>query len=171
LEYIAGGLQIEIMVAIDFTASNGDPQSPQSLHYMNPHAFNKYQDAIINVGEILEKYNHTKMFPSYGFGAKLPDGKVSHCFALNGSSSDPRCGGVQGVLDTYSKCLPNIQLFGPTNFAEVITVAANQARRAATHEYVVLLIITDGEISDLDKTIDAIVQASNLALSIIIVGK
>ena len=34
------------------------------------------------MGEILEKYNHTKMFPCYGFGAKLPDGKVPHCSAL-----------------------------------------------------------------------------------------
>ncbi len=37
-----------IMVAIDFTQSNGDPKSPQSLHFMNPHAFNKYQEAIIH---------------------------------------------------------------------------------------------------------------------------
>jgi len=37
------------------------------------------------VGEILEKYNYDQMFPCYGFGAKLPSGQVSHCFALNGS--------------------------------------------------------------------------------------
>jgi len=170
LEFIAGGTQLDILVAIDFTASNQDPKSPQSLHYMNPHAFNQYQDAIINVGEILEKYNHTKMFPCYGFGAKLPDGKVSHCFALNGSPVDPRCAGVKGILDSYASCLTNIQLYGPTNFSDVIGTAADRAKRAAAHEYIVLLIITDGEISDLDKTIDCIVKASGLPLSIIIVG-
>lgn len=85
LEYVAGGLQLDILVAIDFTASNEDPKDPKSLHYMNPHGFNKYQESIINVGEILEKYNYDRMFPCYGFGAKLPNGQVSHCFALNGS--------------------------------------------------------------------------------------
>ena len=170
LEFISGGTQIDILVAIDFTASNEDPKSPKSLHYMNPHAFNNYQDAIINVGEILEKYNHDQMFPCYGFGAKLPNGNVSHCFALNGSPSDPRVHGVKGILDAYSHCLSNVTLYGPTNFADIIKVAADKAQRAARHEYFVLLIITDGEISDLDKTIDAIVTASALALSIIIVG-
>jgi len=84
-EYIAGGLELDILVAVDFTASNEDPKDPKSLHFMNPRGFNKYQEAIINVGEILEKYNYDQMFPCYGFGAKLPSGQVSHCFALNGS--------------------------------------------------------------------------------------
>lgn len=37
-------------------------------------------------------------------------------------------------------------------------------------QYYVLLIITDGEITDLDQTRDAIVKASHLPMSIIIVG-
>jgi hypothetical protein len=32
LEYIAGGLEIALMVGIDFTSSNGPPSHPQSLH-------------------------------------------------------------------------------------------------------------------------------------------
>ena len=37
-------------------------------------------------------------------------------------------------------------------------------------QYFVLLILTDGEITDLDQTRDAIVRASRLPLSIIIIG-
>lgn len=37
-------------------------------------------------------------------------------------------------------------------------------------QYFILLIITDGEITDLDQTRQAIVNASNLPMSIIIVG-
>jgi hypothetical protein len=37
-------------------------------------------------------------------------------------------------------------------------------------KYLVLLIITDGEINDLNQTIDAIIRASHQPLSIIIVG-
>ena len=40
----------------------------------------------------------------------------------------------------------------------------------ALQQYFVLLILTDGEITDLDQTRDAIVRASRLPLSIIIVG-
>jgi hypothetical protein len=31
-----GGVEISFMVAVDFTASNGDPRSPQSLHFIDP---------------------------------------------------------------------------------------------------------------------------------------
>lgn len=31
-----------------------------------------------------------KMFPSYGFGGKLPNGQVSHCFALNSTPENPK---------------------------------------------------------------------------------
>uniref|UniRef100_A0A3Q4H432 C2 domain-containing protein n=1 Tax=Neolamprologus brichardi TaxID=32507 RepID=A0A3Q4H432_NEOBR len=34
LDYIMGGCQINFTIAIDFTGSNGDPRSPQSLHYI-----------------------------------------------------------------------------------------------------------------------------------------
>ncbi|GLD58097.1 copine-1-like isoform X2, partial [Lates japonicus] len=34
LDYVMGGCQINFTVGIDFTGSNGDPRSPNSLHYM-----------------------------------------------------------------------------------------------------------------------------------------
>ena len=36
LDYITGGLEIGVHVAIDFTMSNGEPTYPASLHYLNP---------------------------------------------------------------------------------------------------------------------------------------
>ena len=34
LDYIMGGCQINLVVAIDYTGSNGDPRYANSLHYM-----------------------------------------------------------------------------------------------------------------------------------------
>ena len=36
LDYIKGGTELACTVAIDFTASNGDPFNPDSLHYITP---------------------------------------------------------------------------------------------------------------------------------------
>ncbi|TPX67655.1 hypothetical protein SpCBS45565_g03617 [Spizellomyces sp. 'palustris'] len=192
LDYLAGGTTLGLDVAIDFTASNGDPRSPNSLHFRDPSRLNYYQEAIFSVGNIwltttchpVQAYDTDKQFPervinlnfeAYGFGAKFGDGTVSHCFALNGNPKSPEVYGVQGILDAYMLALSNITLYGPTNFSPIINQVAAQIRERESRlgpgsDYSVLLMITDGEITDMESTIRAIVHASNLPLSIVIVG-
>jgi hypothetical protein len=101
----------------------------------------------------------------------------------------------------YKSCLARIQLYGPTNFAPTINHVANIAQQITDgSQYFILLIITDGIITDMPQTksvsgnhtssfsmfcnvflrcvklqnwlsfFQAIVSASTLPLSIIIVG-
>ncbi|XP_021115565.1 copine-5 isoform X3 [Heterocephalus glaber] len=172
LDYIKGGTQINFTVAIDFTASNGNPSQSTSLHYMSPYQLNAYALALTAVGEIIQHYDSDKMFPALGFGAKLPpDGRVSHEFPLNGNQENPSCCGIDGILDAYHRSLRTVQLYGPTNFAPVVThVARSAAAVQDGSQYSVLLIITDGVISDMAQTKEAIVNAAKLPMSIIIIG-
>ncbi|XP_053527444.1 copine-5 isoform X2 [Artibeus jamaicensis] len=172
LDYIKGGTQINFTVAIDFTASNGNPSQSTSLHYMSPYQLNAYALALTAVGEIIQHYDSDKMFPALGFGAKLPpDGRVSHEFPLNGNQENPSCCGIEGILEAYHQSLRTVQLYGPTNFAPVVThVARNAAEVQDGSQYSVLLIITDGVISDMAQTKEAIVNAAKLPMSIIIIG-
>ncbi|XP_071758674.1 copine-8 [Centroberyx gerrardi] len=172
LDYIKGGTQINFTVAIDFTASNGNPAQPTSLHYMSPYQLNAYAMALKAVGEIIQDYDSDKMFPALGFGAKLPpDGRVSHEFALNGNPQNPYCAGIDGVMEAYYQSLKSVHLYGPTNFSPVINHVARYAASVKDgSQYFVLLIITDGVISDMAQTKESIVNASCLPMSIIIVG-
>ncbi|KAG5537303.1 hypothetical protein RHGRI_024674 [Rhododendron griersonianum] len=174
LDYLSHGCQLNFMVAIDFTASNGNPRLPDSLHYIDPSGRpNAYQRAILDVGEVLQFYDSDKRFPAWGFGARPIDGPVSHCFNLNGSSNYCEVEGIQGIMTSYTNALFNVSLAGPTLFGHVITTAAQIAAQALAHnqqKYFVLLIITDGVITDLQETKDALVMASDLPLSILIVG-
>ncbi|XP_036803592.1 copine-5 isoform X1 [Oncorhynchus mykiss] len=172
LDYIKGGTQIHFTVAIDFTASNGNPSQSTSLHYMNPYQMNAYAMALKAVGEIIQDYDSDKMFPALGFGAKLPpDGQVSHEFPLNGNIENPYCNGMEGILQAYHQSLKTVQLYGPTNFAPVVNHVAKYAAAVQDgSQYFVLLIITDGVISDMAQTKEAIVNAAKLPMSIIIVG-
>ncbi|KAF8051869.1 hypothetical protein N665_1658s0005 [Sinapis alba] len=174
LEYLASGFELSFMVAIDFTASNGNPRLPDSLHYIDPSGhLNAYQRAIVDVGEVLQFYDSDKSFPAWGFGARPIDSPVSHCFNLNGSSSYSEVEGIQGIMTSYTSALLNVSLAGPTLFGPVINSAAMIAIQSLEHgsrRYYVLLIITDGVITDLQETKDALVSASDLPLSILIVG-
>ncbi|XP_043960704.1 LOW QUALITY PROTEIN: copine-3-like [Gambusia affinis] len=175
LDYIMGGCQINFTVAVDFTGSNGDPRSPQSLHYISPQGVNEYLSAIWSVGNVVQDYDSDKMFPAFGFGAQIPPTwQVSHEFPLNFNPSNPFCAGVEGVVQAYRACLPQVKLYGPTNFSPIINHVACFAKQAiqqtTASQYFVLLIITDGVITDMDQTRNAIVNASRLPMSIIIVG-
>jgi hypothetical protein len=82
-------------------------------------------------------------------------------------------------LAAYQTAIQQVALWGPTNFAPIITRVAGYAADAdrdlasnprGKQVYHVLLIITDGEITDMASTTHAIVEAAALPLSIIIVG-
>ncbi|CAH1765231.1 64_t:CDS:10 [Entrophospora sp. SA101] len=160
LDYIAGGTEIRLMVAIDFTGSNGDPRNPKSLHYS-------------------EAYDSDRLFPVYGFGAKF-NGILSHVHPLNNNHQNPEVKGVEGILSVYSQTINTVELYGPTNFSPIINLTANkietELKAGNTRSYYILLIITgnndigNGVITDMDLTVRAIVKASSLPLSIVIVG-
>ena len=72
------------------------------------------------------------------------------------------------------KCL---RLWGPTNFAPTIRQMreycqslVEEQRQTGRLKYTILLLLTDGEVTDEAETIDELVKASNLPLSVIIVG-
>lgn len=173
LDYIAGGCQISLITAIDFTGSNGDPRDPSSLHYINSQGFNQYQSALFSVGEILLNYDSDKQVPLYGFGAKI-NGQINHCFPLNFNNSNPNVEGLNGMMEAYRNTLSVVDLSGPTLFAQIIQNAVMEAENARVNQrnqqYFVLLILTDGDIHDMPATIDWIVRGSSSPISIVIVG-
>lgn len=175
LDYIRGGCEINMVCAIDFTASNGDPRVPASLHALSPDRPNAYEMAIRSVGSIIACYDRRQRFPVYGYGARMPNGETSHCFALNGNPGNPEVDGIEGILGAYHLALRNVTLYGPTRFAPVINntceIIKMNMQNPAQQKYYVLLIITDGAINDMNETIRSIVSAANtLPLSIVIVG-
>ena len=66
VDYLRAGWEVSLTVAIDYTASNGNPSDPSSLHFMG--ANNAYEAAIFNVGQVVEPYDSDKQFPTFGFG-------------------------------------------------------------------------------------------------------
>lgn len=176
LDYIRGGEQLNFIAAVDFTGSNGIPTDPRSLHALPINGFNQYQQALLSIGEIILNFDYDKMIPMFGFGGKpnFPNFKsheTLHCFPLTGDPQVAEVAGIQGIMDAYINALQHVQLSGPTLFEPIIDGVQKVAYSSQGNDvYTVLLIITDGEIHDMQKTIDKIVECQALPLSIIIVG-
>lgn len=128
VDYLSGGCQISLAVAIDFTASNGDPRQPNTPHYFHPpesKEWNDYEKAIFAVGSILAKYDSDQQFPVWGFGAKY-NGVVRHCFQCG---TEVEVEGVQGIMDAYRGVFRTpLTMSFPTDLLEILQTAAAYAR-------------------------------------------
>lgn len=173
MDYIKMGLNLNLTIGVDFTGSNGIQRSPSSLHYISS-GMNQYQSAIMEVGMVIVDYDYDKMIPAYGFGAKLSGtGSTSFCFPLNGNHQNPFVQSYQGVLQAYTQILPTLEFSGPTNFSPIIQETIKVVRMGYQKNkmvYSILMILTDGLISDFPDTCRSIVEASSLPISIIIIG-
>lgn len=177
LDYLTRGMQINLDIAIDYTASNNENIIP--LHNLNNKGQNDYEKAIESCGSIIAFYDSDQLFPVYGFGG-IPcyqnkfNNNVSHCFNIN-FKNDPNIKGINNILKTYRESLNNITLAGPTYFTPILDKVISEIKydlenKQEENHYYILLILTDGCINDMQQTCDKIVEASYLPLSIIIVG-
>jgi hypothetical protein len=170
IEYLRGGLQISLIIGIDFTASNKEFKDPSSLHYISSTP-NSYERAILSCGSIVSYYDYDQQFPVFGFGALVQHGSniVDHCFSIN-LKQDPNIYTINNILDEYRRVVSVIRMYGPTHFAPLLNRTLQILSSTSNDSYYILMILTDGQILDLPDTIDSVVQLSFLPVSIIIVG-
>ncbi|XVF16313.1 hypothetical protein REPUB_Repub10bG0020600 [Reevesia pubescens] len=176
----AGLESSNLIVGIDFTKSNewtGKRSfNRKSLHHIGD-GLNPYEQAISIIGKTLASFDEDNLIPCYGFG----DASTHDQDVFNFYPDERFCNGFEEVLGRYREIVPHLRLAGPTSFAPVIEMAMTIVEQSRG-QYHVLVIIADGQVTrSIDthhgqlspqeqKTVDAIVQASKLPLSIILVG-
>ncbi|KAK4798213.1 hypothetical protein SAY86_030539 [Trapa natans] len=169
-----------LIVGIDFTKSNvwtgARSFHRQSLHHIGK-GLNPYEQAISIIGKTMSAFDEDNLIPCFGFGdASTHDQDVFSFYP------DERfCNGFEEVLRCYRELVPHLRLAGPTSFAPIIEMAMTIVEQSGG-QYHVLLIIADGQVTRSEntkrgqmspqerKTVEAIVAASKLPLSIIFVG-
>ncbi|ETN74443.1 Copine [Necator americanus] len=182
---IKEGTHLHLTTAIDMTASNGNPNQPDSLHYIHPHTQSPYVNVMLRLAPLFLGYMANTKMGALGFGARIePRFELSQCFPLNGAHGDAQVDGIKGLLEAYRSGRLVVQPFAPTDFCEVIYHVSNYSPhytlpncRFAKAEskrrlglYFVLLILTDGGLTNSLRTVDAIVDCSPHPMSIIAVG-
>jgi len=188
----AGLESSDLIIGIDFTKSNtwtgersfggrclhalscsGRESESESERTQNP-----YQRAISVIGRTLEAFDDDNLIPAFGFGDRATTDKA--VFALGGSGGgggggggggdlgDATCSGFDDVLLKYEAAARRVVLSGPTSFVPLIDQAVSIVQ--STGAYHILLIVADGQVSNRRANVDAIVRASNYALSIVMIG-
>ena len=157
-----------LIIGVDYTKSNTwtgkNTFGGRCLHDVSAGGMNPYQTVIDIMGRTLEAFDDDKLIPAYGFGDASTSDKAVFSFFPN----EQPCVGVAQVLQRYNEITPQVQLSGPTSFAPLIDKAIDIVER--THQYHILVIIADGQVSSPKPTAEAIVRASRYPLSIVMVG-
>ena len=175
MDYLKAGLSLNQVVVIDYTKSNGNPKDPKSMHYFDSNSDNQYETCIRNVGSILFQYDKDEQIPVYGMGAAMPVIQVndSKDFFFLQTDELAYASSIEDVLKLYESAFEYIDLGGPCRLGPCIKSTSEWVRSISQKEkmfYSVLLILTDGEVADMDVTLANIVDASCLPMSILIVG-
>ncbi|EEF47612.1 E3 ubiquitin-protein ligase RGLG2 [Ricinus communis] len=169
-----------LIVGIDFTKSNewtgARSYNRRSLHHIG-NGQNPYEQAISIIGRTLSAFDEDNLIPCFGFG----DASTHDQDVFSFHQDERFCNGFEEVLTRYREIVPQLRLAGPTSFAPIIDMAITIVEQSGG-QYHVLLIIADGQVTrSIDtqhgqlspqeqRTIDAIVKASEYPLSIILVG-
>ena len=170
IDYLLKGIHLNLTIGIDFTASNHGAYPP--LHSLFPEKLNDYETSILHCGEIINDYNYHELFSVFGFGAASSNGGAPNmCFPLNAKID--RIHTINEVLKEYRKITPRLFFSGPSKLVPLIkqTIKIIQIDEDKNdRNYHILLILTDGDINDIDDFADLIAKYSSLPFSVLIIG-
>jgi hypothetical protein len=107
VDYLKAGVQIGLIIAIDFNKSNGDPNNGDSLHYIDDAYPNQYERAIYTCGNMIAYYDYDQLFPAFGFGVQIDKNSIP-LFNLN-FEKEPDIKLIQGVIEAYHKAVHKIK--------------------------------------------------------------
>lgn len=172
MELRRSGLEsCSLILAVDYTRSNEWTGKVafggQCMHKISDVTLNPYQRVIKSVAATIDYFDDDHKIPAYGFGDKKTKGHA--VFSIAPDEREPS-NGVSQVLEHYNAITPKIELDGPTSFVPIIYKAMDIVRDSG-NSFHILVIITDGAVTDPRETGKAIVEASKTCpLAIIVVG-
>lgn len=162
----AGLESSQLILGIDCSKSNnwtGEKSYGRGLHDISVQT--PYEKIINLVGPVLEQFDDDNMIPVLRFGCAETRNQTVRAFAVDGRLEFH---GFREVAAAYRANIPYINMSGPTTFAPLIRQAIEMVKY--TKQYHILLILTDGDVTNPKKDEDAIVEASNYPLSIVAIG-
>jgi E3 ubiquitin-protein ligase RGLG len=142
--------------------------------------WNPYQKVISAMSTALETLSPAKRIHVLGFGDVFTEDHSVFCVNKrangHGKSSIVRdliadcspCHGVQEVMNSYVRALPNTVKSGPTSFVPVLDIVSDYVRK--TRRFCFVFMVGDGMVSEKAPNASAIVRASTLPISISFVG-
>eukprot|EP00004_Rigifila_ramosa_P004461 TRINITY_DN14935_c0_g1_i1.p1 TRINITY_DN14935_c0_g1~~TRINITY_DN14935_c0_g1_i1.p1 ORF type:complete len:561 (-),score=100.13 TRINITY_DN14935_c0_g1_i1:83-1765(-) len=153
-EWISAGFDIEVSFGLQCSLKSNMPLLEQALTLF---------------GEAISTHDTDKQFPVYGLGNSVPNGFMSF---VSDSDLSACVTGIDRVCDCVARRISSLSL-APLRLAPIIGYVSGQAAQNKLRnalKYHVLVLFVDGNLVDERESIDELVKASALPMSVFIVG-
>ena len=173
------GGRFNVTFGIDFTDSNYNAQKNIDQHCIKPinkDKTNYYKKVILECGEVLDKYSKDHYYSVFGFGLKYQSKETENCINIlydkqKNNASNQKIKFLNNVISKYDEFLDKIILSSPSSICPIIDKFKEEIKKSSNpKDFNVLMIITDGCISDYKEVIDSVIEDQNLPMCINIIG-
>ena len=167
---LAGVESMQMVVGIDFSKSSGwtgEKSYHKALHDTRG-GETPYGKALCIMSSVVSRFDDNDIYPVYRFGYINTKNKSVLPLMYSGKE-DPHFEGFDGVWETYKRLASQIEMSGPTTFAPMIRQAIEISKECG-NQYMILILLTDGDVTDMDADMKALQEASNYPVSIVAVG-
>lgn len=170
LQYVSGGMSLDLMVGIDCSVANGVWGTEKNLHFSKNDAMNDYQAGMKQLGTLFENFSRGRKSSLWGLGAEIA-GQYRDCYAMK----ERLCESTD-FLDIYKNKIINSEDFGfgkelslnPFLEAAIFRTIKLSKKRPC---YTVLAVFVAGDLIGLQQTIDLVCTAAEDApISVLIIG-
>lgn len=167
-DYLKSGVKFSCFISLDYSKSkNNSSLKDNQINYLN--ILNNISNAIMN-------YTKNHLFYILGYGAKIINSSSNKSiFNLNMKENDSGINTIEKVIQHFNSSLFDSKIIPEGNviLSSLIKEVTKQIYKLYEIRYYnVSFIVTRGNIeqSDIQKTIDAIIESSYLPLTIFIIG-
>lgn len=176
--HLKNKLNIVPIIAVDFSLANLTfEEGNMCIHTLKPGSPNDYIDALNAVQDAMRSFIRFSM--CYGMGARTQPGEGPACnlISMTGDFEDPFVNTADELINCYAGTIKTVRLALPVNFMNIIKFVCDLAQHeygtvsdvTQIRNYYKLVILMAGVIDDFQDSLNEILRAANLPISVTIV--
>jgi len=176
VDFLTSEDRFAFVLGVDFSVFNRSPYNLRNLHEIDKFGSSPYLKALTEVSKIMWGQDTDGKIPCFGFGGRpcFPDytrDKHDSIIPLSGNKHKMSILSPEHLIDAYKNARTYIDPMENVNWIDLLKLVRDWATRDQKDKlYYVLVIITAGQVEDLQTTIDLLVEIAHLPISIVLVG-
>ena len=176
---------LSLVIGIDYTASNEyhsiyslNTSTPindetdlyENLHWQSPDPSDKnpYEQVLESLPSMIDFSKSDPLIPVFIYGDSKTRQRRVRALSKDHNIQEEPIEGIENVIKRYKEVTPTVKTSGPTTYKPLIEKSIEIQRRKGG--FLLLVIIGDGPPDDYEENIEALRDATNYPIGVLVIG-